>query len=87
MKSLYLHQVLSPYRGYSYCYGLMDCVCLFYYVPRLYFSLQFFKARVDQQEYINGKITAADFKGCLTVVRNGNPAEIVNNNNSIVEEQ
>jgi len=87
MKSLYLHQVLSPYRGYSYCYGLMDCVCLFYYMPWLYFSLQIFKAKVDQQEYINGTMTAADVKGSLTVVHNGSPAEIVKNNSSDVEEQ
>ena len=53
----------------------------------VYFSLQFFKARVDQQEYINGTITAADFKGSLTVVHNGSPAEIVNNNSSEVKEQ
>jgi len=65
----------------------MDSVCLFYYVPWLYFSLQFFKARVDQQEYINSTITAADFKGSLTVVHNGSPAEIVNYNSSEVEEQ
>jgi len=63
----------------------MDCVCLFYYVPWLYFSLQFFKAGVDQQEYINGAITAANFKGSLTVVHSGSPAE-VNNNSSEVEE-
>jgi len=87
MKSLYLHQVLSQYRGYSYCYGLMDCVCLFYYVPWLYFSLQFLKAKVDQQEHINGTITAADFKGSLPVVHNCSPAEIVNNDSSEVEEQ
>jgi len=57
----------------------MDYVCLFYYVPWLYFSSQCFKARVDQQEYINGTITAADFKGSPTVVHNGSPAEIVSN--------
>jgi len=65
----------------------MYCVCLFYYMPWLYFSLQFFKARVNQQEYINGSITAADFKGSVTVVHNGSTAEIVNNNSSEVEEQ
>jgi len=51
------------------------------------FQFASFKARVDQQEYINGTITAADFKGSLTVVHNGSPAEIVNNNSSEVEEQ
>jgi len=49
--------------------------------------LQFIKARVDQQEYINGTITAADFKGSLAVVHNGSPAAIVNNNISEVEEK
>jgi len=49
--------------------------------------LQLFKARVDQQEHINSTITTADFKGSLTVVHNGNPAEIINNNSSEVEEQ
>jgi len=56
-------------------------------MPWLYFSLQFFKGRVNQQEYINGSITAADFKGSVTVVHNGSTAEIVNNNSSEVEEQ
>jgi len=46
------------------------------------FQFAIFKARVDQQEYINGTITAADFKGSLTVVHNGRPPEIVNKNNS-----
>ena len=78
MKSLYFHQILSPYHGCSYCCGLMDYVCLFYYLPWVYFSLQFIKARVDQQEYINSTIIAADFKGSPTVVHDGNPAEIVN---------
>jgi len=40
--------------------------------------LQFIKARVDQQEYINSTIIAADFKGSPTVVHDDNPAEIVN---------
>jgi len=56
-------------------------------MPWLYFSLQIFKAKVDQQEYINGTMTAADVKGSLTVVHNGSPAEIVKNNSSDVEEQ
>jgi len=56
-------------------------------VPWLYFSLQFLKAKVDQQEHINGTITAADFKGSLPVVHNCSPAEIVNNDSSEVEEQ
>jgi len=77
MKSLYIHQVLSSCHGCSYCYGLMDYVCLFYYLPWVYFSLQLIKARVDQQEYINSTMTAADFKGSLTVVHNGNTAGIV----------
>ena len=51
------------------------------------FQFAIFEARGDQQEYINGAITAADFKGSLTVVHNGSPAEIVNKNSSIVEEQ
>jgi len=51
------------------------------------FQFAIFEARGDQQEYINGAITAADFKGSLTVVHNGSPAEIVNNNSSEVEEQ
>ena len=50
------------------------------------FQFVFFKARVDQQEYINGTIAAAYFKGSLAVVHNGIPAEIINNNSSEVEE-
>ena len=82
MKSLYFHQVLSPYDGDSYCYGLMGYVCLFYYLPWVYFSLQFIKARADQQEYNNNKTTAAVFKGSLTVVHNASPADIVNKKTS-----
>jgi len=84
---LYFHQVLSPYNGCSYCYGLMDYVCLFYYLPWVYFSLKFIKVRVDQQQHINSTITAADFKGSLTVVHNGSPAEIVNKNSRAVVQQ
>jgi len=49
--------------------------------------LQFITAKVDQQEYINGAITAADFKGSLAVFHNGSPAEIVNNDSSEVQEK
>ena len=64
----------------------MDCVWLFYYLPWLYFSLQFFKAKVDQQECINGTITAGDFKGaqqsCIMVAQR----EIVTNNCEVEEQ-
>ena len=52
------------------------------------FPFTIFKARVDQQEYINGTITAADFKGSQAVAYSGSPAEIVvNDDSSEVEEQ